>query len=100
MKPAIHSHALGLWCPSILCGERLYEEACVGKPQAGFCEGEAHNGAWWNTVTLPRPKGGSKRGTQSTPTHWRRPLYSTGNPMPGKRTVGSHFVFDSAIPLY
>ena len=31
----------------------------MGKPQAGFCEGEAHNGAWWNTVTLPGPKGGS-----------------------------------------
>src|SRR4029453_13750118 len=61
MKLAIHSHALGLWCPSILCGERLYEEACVGKPQAGFCEGEAHNGAWSNTVTLSRPKGESNR---------------------------------------
>src|SRR5262245_66529140 len=59
MKLAIHSHALGLWCPSILCGERLYEEACVGKPQAGFCEGEAHNGAWSNSVTLSRPKGES-----------------------------------------
>ena len=53
------------------------EEACAGKPQAGFCEGEAHNSAWWNSVTLPRPKGGSKQGIQSTPTHWRRPLYST-----------------------
>jgi hypothetical protein len=33
----------------------------VGKPQAGFCEGEMHNGAWSNTVTLPVPKGGSNR---------------------------------------
>src|SRR5215468_8278518 len=40
---------------------------------------EAHNGAWWNNVTLPSPKGGSKQGTQSTPKHWRRPLYSTYN---------------------
>jgi hypothetical protein len=31
----------------------------AGKPQAGFCEGEAHNGAGSNTVTLSRPKGES-----------------------------------------
>jgi hypothetical protein len=42
-------------------GERLHEEACAGNPQAGFCEGEAHNGAGSNTVTLPSPKGGSNR---------------------------------------
>src|SRR5919109_71184 len=29
----------------------------AGKPQAGFCKGEAHNGAGSNTVTLSRPKG-------------------------------------------
>jgi hypothetical protein len=40
-------------------GEGPVEEACAGKPQAGFCEGEAYNGAWWNIVTLPIPKGGS-----------------------------------------
>ena len=40
-------------------GEELVEEACAGKPQAGFCEGEAHNGAGSNTVTLSRPKGES-----------------------------------------
>ena len=28
-------------------------------PQAGFCEGEAHNGAGSNTVTLSRPTGES-----------------------------------------
>ena len=31
----------------------------AGKPQAGFCEEEAHNGAGSNTVTLSRPKGES-----------------------------------------
>ena len=46
---------------SIPSGDRLYEEACAGKPPAGFCEGETHNGAWSNTVTLPTPKGGSNR---------------------------------------
>ena len=51
----------GAWCHSIPSGESPYEEACVGKPQAGFCEGEVHNGAWSNTVTLPIPKGGSNR---------------------------------------
>src|SRR4029453_3069473 len=54
-----------------------FEEARSVVAQGGFCEGEAHNGAWWNSVTLPRPKGGSKQGTQSTPKHWRSPLYST-----------------------
>jgi hypothetical protein len=42
-------------------GARLHEEACAGKPLAGFCEGETHNGAGSNTVTLPTPKGGSNR---------------------------------------
>jgi hypothetical protein len=37
------------------------EEARAGVPQAGFCEGEVHNGAGSNTVTLPTPKGGSNR---------------------------------------
>jgi hypothetical protein len=46
-------------------------------PQAGFCEGETHNSAGSNRVTLPRPKGGSKRGIQSRPTHRRSSLYST-----------------------
>ena len=46
---------------SIPSGDRLYEEACAGKPPAGFCEGETHNGAGSNTVTLPTPKGGSNR---------------------------------------
>ena len=45
--------------------------------QAPGYPAEAHNSAWWNSVTLPRPKGGSKQGIQSTPTHWRSPLYST-----------------------
>jgi hypothetical protein len=40
-------------------GESPSEEACAGKPQAGFCEGEAHNGAGSNSVTLSRPKGES-----------------------------------------
>ena len=31
----------------------------AGVLQAGFCEGEAHNGAGSNTVTLSRPKGES-----------------------------------------
>jgi hypothetical protein len=46
---------------SIPSGDRLYEEACAGNPPAGFCEGETHNGAGSNTVTLPTPKGGSNR---------------------------------------
>jgi hypothetical protein len=40
-------------------GERLSEEACAGKPQAGFCEGEAHNDARLNLVALSIPKGES-----------------------------------------
>jgi hypothetical protein len=46
-------------------------------PQAGFCEGEVLDRAASNLVTLPRPKGGSKLGTQSRPKLWARPLYST-----------------------
>jgi hypothetical protein len=49
------------WSHSIPDGERLHEEACAGNPQAGFCEGEAHNGAGSTTVTRPTPKGGSNR---------------------------------------
>jgi hypothetical protein len=37
----------------------LHEEACAGKPQAGFCEGEAHNNARLNLVALSIPKGES-----------------------------------------
>jgi len=37
----------------------LSEEACAGKPQAGFCEGEAYNGARLNLVALSIPKGES-----------------------------------------
>jgi len=40
-------------------GERLSEEACAGRPQAGFCEGEAYNGARLNLVVLSIPKGES-----------------------------------------
>lgn len=29
-------------------------------PDPGY-PAEAHNGVWWNTVTLPRPKGGRNR---------------------------------------
>jgi hypothetical protein len=35
----------------------LSEEACAGKPQAGFCEGETHNDARLNLVALSIPKG-------------------------------------------
>jgi hypothetical protein len=59
MTPVTLSHVQGAWCHSIPLEERLSEEARVGKPQAGFCEGEAHNGAGSNSVTLPGPKGGS-----------------------------------------
>jgi hypothetical protein len=38
----------------------------AGKPQAGFCEEEAHNGAGSNTVTLSRPKGESNGNTKQT----------------------------------
>src|SRR5262249_50844343 len=55
------SHGLDAWYDSRPWGQRPSEEACAGKPQAGFCEGEAHNGAWSNIVTLPTPKGGSNR---------------------------------------
>src|SRR5262245_48932340 len=61
----------------IAFGEGRHEEACAVIPQEGLCEEEAHNGAWWKSVTLPKPKGGSKQGTQNTPKHWRSPLYST-----------------------
>jgi hypothetical protein len=39
----------------------LSEEACAGKPQAGFCEGEAHNDARLNIVALSILKGGRNR---------------------------------------
>src|SRR6516164_8008752 len=52
-------HDLDAWYDSRPWGQCPSEEACAGKPQAGFWEGEAHNGAGSNTVTLPRPKGGS-----------------------------------------
>ena len=42
-------------------GERLYEEACAGNLQAGFCEGETHNDTWLNIVTLLIPKGRRNR---------------------------------------
>ena len=77
MKRDTLSHGLRAWCPSSRGGERLYEEACAVVPQAGLCEGEALGSAGSNTVTLPKPKGGSKRGTQSRPKHCTRPLYST-----------------------
>jgi hypothetical protein len=38
---------------------------------------EALDSAGSNIVTLPGPKGGSKRGIQSRLKHWTRPLYST-----------------------
>jgi hypothetical protein len=52
-------------------------EARAVIPQAGFCEGEALDRVRSNHVTLPKPKGGSKRGTQSRPKHWTSPLDST-----------------------
>src|SRR5215510_10368692 len=61
MRRGIPSHGPVPWCHSIPCGEGPHEEACAGNPQAGFCEGETHNGAGSNRVTLPRPKGGSNR---------------------------------------
>ena len=60
-KPGIRSHAKAPWSHSLPYGERPHDEACAGNPQAGFCEGETHNGAGSNTVTLPTPKGGSNR---------------------------------------
>src|SRR5262245_28282658 len=83
MKRGTRSHGPRAWCPSSRGGKRLYEEACAVVPQAGLCEGEALGSAGSNTVTLPTPKGGSKRGTQSRPKHGTRPLYSTGNPFHG-----------------
>ena len=77
MKRDTLSHGLRAWCPSSQGGKGLYEEACAVVPQADLCEGEALDSAGSNTVTLPKPKGGSKRGTQSRPKHCTRPLYST-----------------------
>ena len=51
---------------SIPSGDRLYEEACAGNPPAGFCEGETHNGAWSNTVTLRHQKAGATGNTKQT----------------------------------
>jgi hypothetical protein len=45
--------------PGSPSGKRQHEEAWAGKPQADFCEGQAHNGAGSNTVTLSKPKGES-----------------------------------------
>src|SRR5438552_2975755 len=81
MKRDTLSHGPGAWCPSSRGGKGLYEEACAVVPQAGLCEGEALGSAGSNTVTLPKPKGGSKRGTQSRPKHCTRPLYSTRGSM-------------------
>ena len=67
MKRDTLSHGPRAWCPSSRGGKGLYEEACAVVPQAGLCEGEALGSAGSNTVTLPKPKGGSKRGTQSRP---------------------------------
>ena|SRR5688572_20280857 len=47
----------------------LYAEVRAVVPQVGFGEGEALDRAGSNRVTLPRPKGGSKREIQSSPTH-------------------------------
>ena len=77
MKRATLSHGPRAWYPSSRGGKGLYEEACAGVPQAGLCEGEALDSAGSNIVTLPGPKGGSKRGIQSRLKHWTRPLYST-----------------------
>jgi hypothetical protein len=77
MKRGTLSHGPRAWCPSSRGGEGLYEEACAVVPQAGLCEGEALGSTRSNTVTLPKPKGGSQRGTQSRPKHCTRPLYST-----------------------
>src|SRR5262249_10740573 len=77
MKRDTLSHGPRAWCSSSRGGKGLYEEACAVVPQAGLCEGEALGRAGSNTVKLPKPKGGSKRGTQSRPKHYTRPLYST-----------------------
>src|SRR5262245_56093757 len=61
MPSGIRSPGPVVWCHSSRCGEGPCEEARAGVPQAGFCEGEAHNSAGSNTVTLPTPKGGSNR---------------------------------------
>ena len=89
MKRGTLSHGPRAWCPSSRGGKGLYEEACAVVPQAGLCEGEALGSAGSNTVTLPKPKGGSKRGTQSRPKHCTRPLYST-------TTFGRRFAADDA----
>ena len=59
IEHGIPSRGLAPSSPCIPSGESPSEEACAGKPQAGFCEGEAHNGAGSNSVTLSRPKGES-----------------------------------------
>ena len=73
-------HDRGAWYDSIPSGEGLDEEARAGKSQAGFCEGEAHNGARSNLVTLSVPKGERNRehkadlntgGVLSTRLPWR-----------------------------
>jgi hypothetical protein len=60
-KPGISSHAQAHWSHPILFGERSHEEACGGKPPAGFGEGETSNGARSTIVTLLTPYGGSNR---------------------------------------
>ena len=102
MKRDTLSHGPHAWCPSSRGGKGLYEEACAVVPQAGLCEGEALGSAGSNTVTLPKPKGGSKRGTQSRPKHCTRPLYSTQrskeNPRNRKHTKrGRKRLFNAVI---
>jgi hypothetical protein len=40
MKHGIHCPVPVGWCHYTRTNERLDEEACAGKPQAGFCRGE------------------------------------------------------------
>jgi hypothetical protein len=61
MPRDIHSHVQGRCSPWTPLGEELVEEACAGKPQAGFGAGEAHNGAGSHTGTRSRPKGERNR---------------------------------------
>jgi len=72
----------------------LSEEACAGKPQAGFCEGEAYNDAGLNLVALSIPKGERKQRIQSKPKHWRSPPYSTT-----KASPEAEFILLASVPF-
>jgi hypothetical protein len=64
-------------------GTALLTSHAEGKPQTGFCEGEAHNDAGPNVVILPVPKGGRNREHQAGQTSEESSLLDSESLAPG-----------------